>query len=741
MMLSTSATSWFRFYSDAKRSRSSYGNLANNSAAFSSVSLSDRHNALHHGPEDLYLVLGLKATKLDFLMIHHPIVYELEDGDDPVVFAFNGPSARANVVRLLPASLQVITDPGEAFFTPSFGMLLDDDAMNNFGADDYLGMAVDETNPLSFSASIPLPPFAFAVLEQFGSNANWQTSFLSFIECLSNYKDIHGDDIKTAAFLPARILWWLMKQANTTTPSAAYKAFIGRLPPLPVIEKLDEIPPPVIADFNEVTEHRLQRNWPSGAALKTRSDDTSKDDDENKDEEGSEDGNNTNKDSSKAESLAVFNSMLDELRRQAKVANEAQEARVATLERQNDEDRTLIATLSKQKGSSDSVGSWSKVLPSKQRLFLRLATTEAKEIPTEPSTFHTTLLSSKKDNAQQLLQAALDEYSSQFIIPSSMAQLIHRGDLPTKDRSQYLFVSLMGFTASTESINPSAFLEESMQLDGNDVRESTMKKHSEIKTSFPHSPEELMTGIEEFANVFDILAGIAPTANQKTYLGATLRQLAKDLKGHTKRIKQNVTNKPDFLAHLSNNVDVLINNHMLRCLNDTGAFTTTYLDKFAFLIEELNCDRVADSCIPTCLIKFLPSVMAASFANSANQKRFGGGGGGNGSNNNGGGHNGQDSPPKLTKTNNGSKAKVNQAYDAECKIRQPIKVVFPSGEMGNCPKVTVNGNRLQPCLKFFCSGKCTWKACPHAHEPLSQSDALLFKAFVKAQKQAHNDAP
>ncbi|GKY95676.1 hypothetical protein MPSEU_000528600 [Mayamaea pseudoterrestris] len=316
MMLSTSATSWFRFYSDAKRSRSSYGNLANNSAAFSSVSLSDRHNALRHGPEDLYLVLGLKATKIDFLLIHHPIVYELEDGDGPVVFAFIGPSARANVVRLLPGSLQVITDLEEALFTPSFGMLLDDDAMNNFGADDYLGMAVDETNPLSFSASIPLPPFAFAVLEQFGSSANWQNSFLSFIECLSNYKDIHGDDIKAAAFLPARILWWLMKQANTTTPTAAYKAFIGRLPPLPVIEKLDEIPPPVIAAFNEVTEHRLQRKWPSGATLKTSSDDTSKDDDEDKDEEGSNDDDDSNTSSSKKpnKDLADYKAVTEELR-------------------------------------------------------------------------------------------------------------------------------------------------------------------------------------------------------------------------------------------------------------------------------------------------------------------------------------------------------------------------------------------------------------------------------------------
>ncbi|GKY93516.1 hypothetical protein MPSEU_000319000 [Mayamaea pseudoterrestris] len=689
----SSFNTWNSFYSPDRRERiftpKCYQRLSFNAKIFSNGSIPERLQTLSDTPFSPWLLAGVTGGRVNVHLYHHlliPLQYQGDPSAASSVFMLQGSSDSLLVSELNASCLRMITDPGDPINTPTFESLFDDDVLEAEDVSKILGLQADDKTFLKMSALIPIPPFAFAIIDKFAPGRNIKDMLFSIMRALSTWDVQYGSnipcqDIKAASFQLVQFLWIL---ATTGDPaSSAVQKFIQSFPDVPVVLVKEDVPKETLMDFESIIS---QDPTPDGVP-------------------------------------PLMTNVLQELLQTIQT----------TSAHSSEQSKAFIEALHKHSEETSRVG-FHKLLEETQRMLLRLATDNDGNVPSQPSRFMLKLYGDKKDMAHKILQAAFDSRGSTYSIPKSLAMHIHLGDFTSKIRGEGVRVSVMAFAATAEIYNTDESMILDMKLADTNISDDTYKKACTLKLDFPSSVDALSTSLYDMAMLFDVLGGYDGDDDNACYFSHRLRYLAYEIKQRTKQIMAFMVTDQDYLAHLSNAIDALINRHMTAC-RDSTSLSLRYANKLGDFLDSIDSEAGIQTAIPHCLVSRLPSKRKYGGGNDGPSPKHhhSGDGGGNGGGGNGGGNGGSSSFASKA-------GGTNPNPDPALTISKDYNVVFPPDCWTKVPKVSIKGKQVALCLKFYCLNKCTIKKCNRAHVNLNGAKMIELKAFVKIQKEAAGGA-
>ncbi|GKY96663.1 hypothetical protein MPSEU_000625900 [Mayamaea pseudoterrestris] len=701
---------WDEFYDESHKDgmykARPYASLLEDSCVFASDSVPARLKAIYNNPDGLFLSLYKAEGKIGGAILHH-CLFDPKDRSKPheatSVFALYGSAVDSSVMRVTTSHLMPITDPGMVIRTPTMDDLFAEEIIHNRDEKTILTMASDSINAssiLSTSAILPLPLFLYEVVTQHGP-FDWKAILLNGLAALETWSDQFGEHVPcdniNAAVYKAFQLFLILAKAAGVYDSTKLAAFFTAIPVDPLIVELADLPPLVIEEYQHITARHLLVPVAHGPP-------------------GPPGGFHPPPPPGNYD--AIVQQALD-------VAT-----KYGDLGRLAYEDKNKASPPPSSQAASPS---FSSLLEDHQRMFLRLAAKDDATVPAEPSSFHLAFFGSKKAALQAFLQSKMLQYNSSFIVSKGLARLLYETDPFAVNRALFVHLSLMMFTARQDFASPFKTIGESAKLEANNVSGEELTALCKVEMDFPSTVDGLTAGLKDYAIFWNVLAGIkAGDKSTTTLIAARLREVRAAIYDARFKIAACMLKDPDYLAHLCNSIDNIIDQHMKGC-KTKETMNTFALDVLRDVQKSLLFGSPQRDAIPHELAHRLPSYLLSS--NKRTHDKAGGGGAAFAGGNHGGGDGG--SPPKQQKAAAGKKLGKNPHALPELQIKKPFNTVFPDSAMGACPKGTNDqGESAQFCLHWLCLGKCYWKGCSRVHDAPTGQKLIELKAFIKARKQA-----
>jgi hypothetical protein len=699
---------WTQFFSGDEKKlwmRKAYGRMDRNNKVFSTGSTASRLVALIDSPDIPFLLLCTQENQISAMLLHHASA----DPDEPLsidqsefVFALHGTGPNTDVVKVSRDLFGSISDDESPFFAPSMNSMFAETLLEDPVAEAVLNLEVDEETPVIFPCIIPVPPFAFAVLENFKEH-DFPAALVHCLRVLNTWEDqfaesIPNQDLKKDIFRFFQVLWILAKLAGDA--DSFTNNLTSDLQPRPAITAVKDLPEETIQYYEAITRQYLHVAGPKEAEFLA----------------GGEipNGPALQRGPGADAQLAFNMAAVDSL--------ESNRATNLSIQQLIQTHNNLLIEQSNRSSGSSAVSGFKKVL--------RLSARSDGVVPNEPNAFMQQFFAVPKEKATALLQQQFARHHSSMIVSKGLALQVHGGNIIAVNRDQFLQVSLLHFMVPADQSSPSDVLADQIILETSSADYDRVRKMVKMVEQFPSNSYEMIQGLKKCATFFDILADVDPGAQVSSLVGHCLRNLVSSMDQLEQNLLGNKARFPDFFADLANHCDVILHNHLKKC-RDSFIFDSSALQGFPALAAELDLGYSMRNNFPLCLIPRLPSSILA-MADSSNKRSY------SSSQAN------MDHIAKKSKSDDSSSSsKKNPNVLSALKLPSDLVFtdVFPTDLANTVPKASKDGKQLHFCLKFFCVGHCKFRGCRRFHGTPTATELNAFKTFVQARFAACGGGP